>query len=54
MTPLLVGFIDSYWASDPDDRKSTACYVVSLSSGPITLARKKQHAIALSSEKENY
>ena len=25
--PLLVGFIDSYWADDLDDRKSTAGYV---------------------------
>jgi hypothetical protein len=30
--PLLVGFIDSDWAGDPDDQKSTAAYVFSLGS----------------------
>jgi hypothetical protein len=30
--PLLVGFIDSNWADDPDDRNYTACYVLSLGS----------------------
>ena len=34
-TPLLVGFIDSDWDDDPDDRKSTAGYVFSLGSGPV-------------------
>ena len=36
VTPLLVGFTDSDWADDPDDRKSTVGYVFSLGSGPIT------------------
>ena len=40
--PLLVGFTDSDWAGDPDDRKSTACYVFILGSGPITWDCKKQ------------
>jgi hypothetical protein len=31
-TPLLVGFTDSYWVDDPDDRKSTAGDVFSLGS----------------------
>jgi hypothetical protein len=53
-TPLLVGFIDSDWADDPDDRKSTAGYVFSLGSGPVTWACKKQQAIALSSAKAEY
>jgi hypothetical protein len=34
-TPLLVGFTDSDWANDPDDRKSIAGYVFSLGSGPV-------------------
>jgi hypothetical protein len=53
-TPLLVGFTDSDWADDPDDRKSTAGYVFSLGSGPVTWACKKQHAISLSSVEAEY
>eukprot|EP00253_Pinus_taeda_P032403 PITA_32403 len=52
--PLLVGFTDSDWAGDPDDRKSTAGYVFTLGSGPITWACKKQSAISLSSAKAEY
>eukprot|EP00253_Pinus_taeda_P019897 PITA_19897 len=53
-TPLLVGFTDSDWAGDPDDRKSTAGYVFTLGSGPITWACKKQAAISLSSAEAEY
>eukprot|EP00253_Pinus_taeda_P016715 PITA_16715 len=53
-TPLLVGFTDSDWAGDPDDRKSTAGYVFTLGSGPITWACKKQAAISLSSAEGEY
>eukprot|EP00253_Pinus_taeda_P026026 PITA_26026 len=53
-SPLLVGFTDSDWAGDPDDRKSTAGYVFTLGSGPITWAYKKQGAISLSSAEAEY
>eukprot|EP00253_Pinus_taeda_P004628 PITA_04628 len=53
-TPLLVVFTDSDWAGDPDDRKSTAGYVFTLGSGPITWACKKQAAISLSSAEAEY
>jgi hypothetical protein len=53
-TPLLVGFTDSDWAGDPDDRKSTVGYVFSLGLGPVTWACKKQQAIALSSTEAEY
>eukprot|EP00253_Pinus_taeda_P023820 PITA_23820 len=53
-TPLLVGFTDSDWAGDPDDRKSTAGYVFTLGSGPITWACKKQAAISPSSAEAEY
>jgi hypothetical protein len=53
-TPLLVGFTDSDWVGDPDDRKSTEGYVFSLGSGPVTWAYKKQQAISLSSAKAEY
>eukprot|EP00253_Pinus_taeda_P009330 PITA_09330 len=47
-------FTDSDWAGDPDDRKSTAGYVFTLGSGPITWACKKQAAISLSSAESEY
>eukprot|EP00253_Pinus_taeda_P007283 PITA_07283 len=53
-SPLLVGFTDFDWAGDPDDRKSTAGYVFTLGSGPITWACKKQSAISLSSAEAEY
>lgn len=53
-TPRLVGFTDSDWASDLDDRKSIAGYVFSLSSGPITWSFKNQSVISLSSAKTKY
>eukprot|EP00253_Pinus_taeda_P018195 PITA_18195 len=53
-SPLLVGFTDSDWASDPDDRKSTTGYVFTLGSGPITWVCKKQSAISLSSAEVEY
>eukprot|EP00253_Pinus_taeda_P026389 PITA_26389 len=53
-SPLLVGFTDSDWAGDPDDRKSTAGYAFTLGSGPITWACKKQAAISLSSAEAEY
>eukprot|EP00253_Pinus_taeda_P023103 PITA_23103 len=53
-SPLLVGFIDSNWAGDPDDRKSTAGYVFTLDSVPITWDCKKQSSISLSSAEVEY
>ena len=50
----MVGFTDSDWAGDPDDRKSTAGYVFTLGSRPITWACKKQGAISLSSAEAEY
>ena len=51
---MLVGFIDSDWAGDPDDRKSTKCYVFSLGSRPVTWDCNKQQALALSSVEAEY
>eukprot|EP00253_Pinus_taeda_P028853 PITA_28853 len=53
-SPLLVGFSDSDWAGDPHDQKSTAGYVFTLGSGPITWACKKQSAISFSSVEAEY
>ena len=53
-SPLLVGFTNSDWARDPDDRKSIVGYVFTLASGHITWACKKQSEISLSSVEEEY
>eukprot|EP00253_Pinus_taeda_P017129 PITA_17129 len=53
-SPRLVGFIDSDWAGDPDDQKSTTSYVFTLGSGPITWAFKKQSSISLSLVEAKY
>ena len=53
-TPLLVGFTNSDWADDLDDRKSIVVYVFSLGSGPVTWACKKQQALALSLVEAEY
>ena len=50
----MVGFTDSDWVGDPNDQKSTAGYVFSVGSRPITWACKKQQAIALSSAEAEY
>ena len=51
---MLIGFTDFDWAGDPNDRKSTAGYVFTLGSGPITWSCKKQSAISLSSIEAEY
>ena len=51
---MLIGFTDSDWVGDPDDRKSTAGYVFTLGAGPITWSYKKQSAIYLSSAEAEY
>eukprot|EP00253_Pinus_taeda_P029487 PITA_29487 len=53
-SPLLIGFIDSDWAGDSDNQKSTASYVFTLGFGPITWACKKHSVISLSSVEEDY
>eukprot|EP00253_Pinus_taeda_P016191 PITA_16191 len=53
-SPILVGIIDSNWAGDPHDWKSTASYVFTLGSRPITWDCKKQSVISLSSVEVEY
>ena len=50
----LVGFINSDWAGDNTDQKSTSRYVFMLVDGPISWSSKKQSAIALSSTEAEY
>ena len=51
---MLVGFTDSDWAGDLNDRKSTGGYVFSLGSRPVTWACKKPQALALSLAEADY
>lgn len=50
----LIGYTDSDFAGNLDDRKSTSCYVFHLSSGVISWASKKQPIVTLSSENAEY
>ena len=54
-SPLeLVGFTDSDWDGDSNDRNSTSCYVFMLLHGPICFSSKKHHTISLSSVEVEY
>ena len=50
----LVGYTDSDWAGDLDDRRSTPGYVFHLGFGLLAWSSKKQAAIALSFTKAEY
>ena len=47
----LIGFTDSEWAGDGNDRKSTLGFLFIIGSRPICWSSKKQAALALSSTK---
>ena len=53
-TPLLVGYTDSDWANNQDDRRSVTGYVFTLSGGPISWNSRRQHTIAQSSVEAEY
>jgi hypothetical protein len=50
----LVGYCDSDWANDPDDRKSVSGYVFLRAGGPISWKSKAQRSVALSSCEAEY
>ena len=45
----LIGYTDSDWASDPNDRRSTSGYIITLGSAPISWRSRKQSTVSLSS-----
>jgi hypothetical protein len=54
MTPSLVGYCDSDWGSNIDDRRSITGYVFLLSGGAVSWQAKKQPTVALSSVEAEY
>ena len=49
-SPLeVVGYFDSHWVGDTNDRNSTSGYVFMLAQGTICCSSNKQHTISLSS-----
>ncbi|XP_071745051.1 uncharacterized protein [Lepeophtheirus salmonis] len=50
----LIGFSDSDWAGDHDDRKSTSSYIFLYNESPISWNSQKQKSVALSTVKAKY
>ncbi|XP_040374084.1 secreted RxLR effector protein 161-like [Rosa chinensis] len=50
----LVAYIDSDFASDLDDRRSTSGFVFSLGFGAVSWSSKKQHVVTLSTTEAEY
>ena len=50
----IIGYTDSDWAGDVNDRKSTSGYVFLLSGGPISWKSQKQKCVALSTAEAEY
>jgi len=50
----LVGYLDSDWSVDKDDRKSTAAYVFMIGNTAFSWSYKKESVVALSSCEAEY
>ena len=50
----LVGWTDSNWAQDPDDRRSTSRFAFDVGEGVISWSSKKQPTVAMSSVEVEY
>ena len=50
----LIGYSDSDWAADTDDRRSTSGYLYILSGGSVAWATQKQRTVSLSSTEAEY
>lgn len=51
---ILLGYTDSDYAGDLDDRKSTSGYVFKLGTGAVAWTSKKQPVVTLSTTKAEY
>ncbi|CAD6887987.1 unnamed protein product, partial [Tilletia caries] len=50
----LAGFVDSDWAADRDDRRSTSGFVFTVGGGAVSWGSRKQGAVALSTAEAEY
>ncbi|KAE8187009.1 hypothetical protein CF336_g6746, partial [Tilletia laevis] len=50
----IVGFVDSDWAADKDDRRSTSGFVFTMNGGAVSWGARKQGAVALSTAEAEY
>ena len=50
----IVGYSDSDWASDPNDRKSCTGYIFMVHGGPVSWTSHKQTTVALSTMEAEY
>ncbi|KAE8224207.1 hypothetical protein CF319_g2861 [Tilletia indica] len=50
----VVGFVDSDWAADKDDRRSTSGFVFTMNGGAVSWGARKQGAVALSTAEAEY
>jgi len=50
----LIGYSDSDWAADRDDRRSMGAHVFLLAQGAVCWSSKKQHVVSLSSTEAEY
>ena len=50
----LVGYTDSSWCNDAEDRKSTVNYVFMLGGAPVALSSRKEPVVTLSSCEAEY
>eukprot|EP00961_Rhodomonas_salina_P161117 2169107-Rhodomonas_salina.1 len=53
-TNVLLGWVDSDYASDPDSRKSVTGYVLSMNCAPVSWKVKLQDCVTLSSAEVEY
>ena len=53
-TSKCVGYSDSDWGGDLDDRKSTSGYLFKISGGPVSWRSKKQSCVVLSTAESEF